>query len=155
MIWPNTVQKIGSPEQMFVEEESGTMALRTIDPRVFSEFCPSPQLGPFPDVSATYKALWRGPWAGIVHEQKLNKRLHLTTRLEYHLPDYDGACYWRSRTDLAQPVTNNHWASGQGINYTIFPGTDRVNFVDVNLPVCRVNLSGVYRIDPVVDGKPR
>ena len=123
---------------------------------------PNPQLGPYPDVSASYKALWRGPWAGIVHEQKLNKRLHLTTRLEYHLPDYDGSCYWRSRTDLAQPVTKNHWASGHGIvaslgvdyisgprwtlgaaidytNYTISPGTDRVNFVDGTNATIRLN----------------
>ena len=123
---------------------------------------PNPQLGPFPGVSASYKALWRGPWAGVVHEQNLNKRLHLTTRLEYHLPDYAGECYWRSRSDLAQPVTNNHWASAQGIvaslgidyvtgprwilgaavdytNYTTFPGTDQVNLANGTKVQIRLN----------------
>ena len=123
---------------------------------------PNSQLGPFPGVSASYKALWRGPWVGVVHDQTLNKRLHLTTRLEYHLPDYAGECYWRSRSDLAQPVTNNHWASAQGIvaaigvdyvtgprwilgagveytNYTTFPGTDQVNIADGTHVQIRLN----------------
>jgi hypothetical protein len=121
-----------------------------------------PQLGPDPRVSAAYKALWRGPWAGIIHDQTLNKRLRLTTRLEYHLPDYAGECYWRSRADLAQPVSNNHWASAQGIvasigidyvtgprwvlgaaidytNFVTSQGTDQVNIADGSRVQIRLN----------------
>ena len=113
----------------------------------------NPRLGPDPSVSFIYMALWRGPWIGISHESELNKRLQLTTRLEYHIPNYNGECHWASRDDLAHPVSNNHWSRGEGIvaslgfdyaagpkwklgagidytHYWIQPGTDQVNSFD-------------------------
>lgn len=74
-----------------------------------------PATGPFPGLNAAYKGLWRGPWLGLSHEQQLNKKWALTTRVEYHLPNYNGEAHWNLRNDLAHPVTNNHWANGQGL----------------------------------------
>ena len=109
-------------------------------------------LGPIPGLNTAYMAVWRGPWLGITQNTKLSKRLQLATRLEYHLPDYNGEAHWNLRQSLDHPVTNNHWAKGQGIvaslgldyvtgprwklgagvdytNYWISPGTDQVNIM--------------------------
>ncbi len=74
-----------------------------------------PPNGPFAGLNSAYKGLWRGPWLGLSHEQQLNPKWLLTTRVEYHLPTYTGEAHWNLRTDLAHPVTNNHWANGQGL----------------------------------------
>ena len=109
-------------------------------------------IGPISDLNTAYTAVWRGPWLGITHSTKLSKRAHLTTRFEYHLPDYNGEAHWNLRQSLDHPVTNNHWAKGRGIvaslgfdyapeprwkfgagieytHYWISPGTDQVNIL--------------------------
>ena len=121
-----------------------------------------PPDGPFAGLNAAYKGLWRGPWLGISHEQTLDKKWTLTTRVEYHLPTYNGEAHWNLRTDLAHPVTNNHWANGQGFvaslgidckagpnwrvgawvdytNYLARNGTDQVNIVDGRHVQIRLN----------------
>ena len=121
-----------------------------------------PATGPFAGLNAAYKGLWRGPWIGISHEQNLDKNWALTTRVEYHLPTYNGEAHWNLRTDLAHPVTNNHWANGQGLvaslgidykagpnwrigawidytNYLAKNGTDQVNIVDGRHVQSRLN----------------
>lgn len=107
-------------------------------------------LGPMPGINTAYMALWRGPWLGLAHESRPQPRLRLSSRLEFHLPDYNGECHWNARKDLDHPVSNNHWAKGQGVvaalgvdyqagprwslgagldytRYWIRPGTDQVN----------------------------
>ncbi len=74
-----------------------------------------PDNGPFNGLNSSYRAMWEGAWIGLTHEERMNKRLHLTARLEYHLPSYTGEARWNLREDLEQPVTNNHWADGSGI----------------------------------------
>lgn len=106
--------------------------------------------------------MWNGPWLGLEHERQVSKRTRLLMRLEYHMPDYRGEAYWNLRSDLAQPVTNNHWGQGRGtvvslgldhaagprwtlgaqIDYTsfmTFPGTDQVNIAGGEKVQIRLN----------------
>ena len=132
-----------------------------------------PAIGPYPGANTMYKAMWSGPWLGLEHSQELDKRTKLKLRLEYHLPHYRGEAHWNLRTDLAHPVTNNHWADGRGTvvslglehslgknwslgaaidynSYTANRGTDQVNFADgsnVHLPLNKVTWdSWAYRL---------
>ena len=121
-----------------------------------------PSTGPFAGLNAAYKGLWRGPWLGLSHAQQLDKKWALTGRIEYHLPSFNGEAHWNLRTDLAHPVTNNHWANGQGmtvslgvdykanpswrlgfgIDYTHYlakNGTDQVNIFDGTHVQIRLN----------------
>lgn len=134
---------------------------------------PGSDYGPFSGVNSQYKAMWSGPWLGLEHSQALDKRTQLKLRLEYHLPYYRGECHWNMRADLAQPVTNNHWADGRGTvvslgvdhalgknwsigasvdytSYNTFQGTDQVNLADgsnVHLPLNLVTWdSWAYRL---------
>ena len=134
---------------------------------------PSYMYGPYPGANTMYKAMWSGPWLGLEHSQALDKRTNLKLRLEYHLPHYRGEAHWNLRTDLAHPVTNNHWADGRGTvvslgldhslgknwslgaaidytSYTTSPGTDQVNLFDgtnVQVPLNRVTWdSWAYRL---------
>ena len=68
-----------------------------------------PPDGPFPGLNAAYKGLWRGPWLGIAHEQKLHKKWALMTRVEYHLPNFNGEAHWNLRPDLAHPLLKSAW----------------------------------------------
>ena len=120
------------------------------------------RIEPDGNVNTAYMALWRGPWLGLALEESMSPRLRLLSRLEFHLPDYNGETHWNRRTDLAHPVTNNHWAKGQGIvaslgidyqagprwrlgagidytNYWIRPGTDQVNGVGGSHPQIQLN----------------
>ena len=134
---------------------------------------PASDYGPYPGANTMYKAMWSGPWLGLEHSRELGKRTKLKLRLEYHLPHYRGEAHWNLRTDLAHPVTNNHWADGRGtvvslglehslgknwslgaaIDYTSYTanrGTDQVNFADgsnVHLPLNKVTWdSWAYRL---------
>lgn len=81
-----------------------------------------PATGPFPGLNAQHKALWRGPWLGIAHEQQLNKKWALTLQSNTILPNFNGEAHWNLRNDLAHtpsPTTRRptgrdsspHWAS--------------------------------------------
>ena len=121
--------------------------------RMTNGFQTIPATGPFAGLNASYRTVWQGPWLGLQHEERLNKRLNLIARLEYHWLSYDAEARWNLRPDLEQPVTNNHWADGSGIvaslglnyaagsrwrlgayvDYTTYStgyGTDQVNLAD-------------------------
>ena len=83
--------------------------------RMTNGFQTIPATGPFAGLNASYRTVWQGPWLGLQHEERLNKRLNLIARLEYHWLSYDAEARWNLRPDLEQPVTNNHWADGTGI----------------------------------------
>ena len=151
----------------------GGYAINTQSLTMRDLFIVIPPAGPYPGCDTKYKAMWSGPWLGLEHSQELDKRTKLKLRLEYHLPHYRGEAHWNLRTDLAHPVTNNHWADGRGtvvslgldhslgknwslgaaIDYTSYTanrGTDQVNFADgsnVHLPLNKVTWdSWAYRL---------
>ena len=72
-------------------------------------------IGPFAGLNSSYRTVWQGPWMGLQHEERLNRRLNLIARLEYHWLSYEAEARWNLRADLEQPITNNHWAGGSGI----------------------------------------
>ena len=78
-----------------------------------------PATGSFDGLNSEYRAVWAGPWIGLEHRRQTGKRLNVTGRVEYHLPSYTGEARWNLRSDLEQPVTNNHWAHGSGIRASL------------------------------------
>ena len=85
--------------------------------RMTDGFQTIPATGHFAGLNSSYRTVWQGPWLGLQHEERLNRRLNLMARLEYHWLSYEAEARWNLRNgpdDLEQPVTNNHWAGGSG-----------------------------------------
>jgi len=120
-----------------------------------------PADGPFPDLDSSYKARWRGPWAGLGVAFKYNA-LSVAWTGEYHWADYYGEGDWNLRTDFAHPKSFEQTADGSGFvnslniayalteswtlsgifdwqNWTAEDGTDRTFFADGSAADTRFN----------------
>ncbi len=77
-----------------------------------------PPTGSFSGLNSTYKAIWKGPWAGIDVILRPVERLELSGMLEYHRADFEGTADWNLRTDFQHPKSFEQIADGSGILIT-------------------------------------
>ena len=86
--------------------------------QVVSRFDLDPHLaapGPITGLDSTYEAKWHGPWVGVDLEVAPCRNLIVKGSFEYHWADYEAEANWNLRTDLANPVSFEHDADGDGI----------------------------------------
>lgn len=81
-----------------------------IDPSVTSVL----PLGPFPGLNSRYDAEWSGPWIGADIILNMREAGVAFVRVEGHSVNYSAQATWNLRGDLAQPVSFEHEANGQG-----------------------------------------
>ncbi len=72
-----------------------------------------PATGAFGGLNSSYKARWRGPWAGL--DLGYGRSVFsLTGTFEYHVVSYHAEADWNLRTDFAHPKSFEHNANGTG-----------------------------------------
>jgi hypothetical protein len=74
----------------------------------------TPPLGPFPGLDSHYGTQWHGPWLGFKVNAQPVDWMGLFAQYEYHWANYYGKGGWNLRSDLAQPYSFKHHASGGG-----------------------------------------
>lgn len=98
-----------------------------------------PATGSFGGLNSSYKARWRGPWAGLDLGYDRSS-FSLTGTFEYHVVSYYAEADWNLRTDFAHPKSFEHNANGTGFiaalaadyrlrrNWGVYAGIDYLEF---------------------------
>lgn len=137
--------------------------LDTQDLRVHDGVQAVPATGPFPGLDSRYLSRWQGPWAGLdLRVDPAGGAPGLELGLQLHWVDFEAEADWNLRTDLAHPVSFEHWADGLGRvlrlglwvplaagvqwrldlrweQWRADPGLDRVYFADGAVAETRLN----------------
>ncbi|MBI5969863.1 MAG: TonB-dependent receptor [Deltaproteobacteria bacterium] len=100
-----------------------------------------PATGAFGGLNSSYKARWRGPWAGLdIGYSSEGRGLALTGTFEYHVVSYHAEADWNLRADFAHPKSFEHNANGTGYvaaigadyrlkrNWGVYAGLDYLKF---------------------------
>jgi len=100
-----------------------------------------PATGAFGGLNSSYKARWRGPWAGLdIGYSSEGRSFALTGTFEYHVVSYYAEADWNLRTDFAHPKSFEHTANGTGYiaaigadyrlkrNWGVYAGLDYLKF---------------------------
>jgi hypothetical protein len=127
-----------------------------------------PPSGPFPGLSSTYVAEWRGPWAGLEAQVDIETgwgafpRIFTFVGMEYHWATFDAQADWNLREDFDHPKSFEHEAQGSGVRmvvglgasltdrwslavdysqqkWSVADGTDRVYYSDGTFAETRLN----------------
>lgn len=89
------------------------------DLRITEGYQTLPPLGAFDGLDSSYRARWKGPWAGLDVDLVPSTAFTLVLGLQYHWPDYYAEANWNLREDFAHPKSFEHEADGRGEVYRV------------------------------------